>query len=82
MHILEKQSAESSTSSIGSGDVKVAIVDGMAEVQSLDKPNLIKTCKDLAEHFITHLFIKYNNTKQIRSIFDRNDVLSLLTSAT
>ena len=49
MHILEKQSGESSKSSIGSSDVIVVIVDGMAEVQSLDKPDWIKTCKDLAD---------------------------------
>ena len=82
MHILEKQSGESSTSSIGSSDVTVAIVDGMAEVQSLDKPDWIKTCNDLAEHFIARLFIKYNNTQQIRLIVDRYDVLSSLKSAT
>ena len=82
MHILEKQSGESSTSSIGRSDVTVAIVDGMAEVQSLDKPDWIKTCNDLAEHFIARLFIKYNNTQQIRLIVDRYDVLSSLKSAT
>lgn len=82
MHILEKQIGESSTSYIGSSDVTVAIVDGMAEVQSLDKPDWIKTCKDLAEHFTARLFVKYNNTQQIRLIFDRYDVLSSLKSAT
>jgi len=78
MHILEKQIGESSTSYIGSSDVTVAIVDGMAEVQSLDKPDWIKTCKDLAEHFTSRLFVKHNNTQQIRLIFDRYDVLSSL----
>ena len=43
MHIIEKRSAESSTSYIGGSNVKIAMVDGMAEVQSLDKPDLIKT---------------------------------------
>ena len=79
---FRKKNAESSTSSIGSSDVRVAIVDGMAEVQSLDKPDWIKTCKDLAEHFMARLFVKYNNTQQIRLIFDRYGVLSLLKSAT
>ena len=46
MHILEKQSAESSTSSMGSSDVKVAIVDDVTEVQSLDKLDWIKMYKD------------------------------------
>ena len=82
MHIFEEQRAELSTSSIGSGDVKVAIVDGMADVQSLDKPDWIKTCKDLAEHFITRVFVKYHKTQQIRLIFYRNDVLSSFKSAT
>ena len=70
MHILEKQSGESSMISIGSSDVTVAIVDGMAEVQSLDKPDWIKTCKDFAR-----LFIKYNNTQQICLIFDSSRAL-------
>ena len=84
MHILEKQSGGSRTSSVVSTDVTVPIVDGMAEVQSLAKPDWIKTCKDLAEHFIARLFIKYNNTQHIRLIFDRYDVclrLSLLFGA-
>jgi len=49
----------------------------MAEVQSLDKSDWIKTCKDVA-----CLFIKYNNRQQIRLIFDNYDVLSSLKSAT
>ena len=71
-----------STSSIGSSVVKVAIADGMAEVQSLEKPDWIKNCKDLAEHFIARLFVKYNNTQQIRLIFDRFYALSSRKSAT
>ena len=70
MHILEKQSVESSMISIGSSDVTVAIVDGMAEVQLLDKPDWIKTCKDFAR-----LFIKYNNRQQICLIFDSSPAL-------
>ena len=81
MHILEKQNEESSTSFIGSSDVTVAIVKGMA-VQSLDKPDWIKTCKGLEEHFIARLFVKYNNIQLTRLIFDRYDVLSSLKSAT
>ena len=42
----------------------------------------MKTCKDLVEHFIVLLFVKYNNTQQIHLIFDRYDVLSSLKSAT
>ena len=81
MYIRKKQSTESSTSSIGSSDVKVAIVDGMAEIHSLEKPDWIKTCKYSAEHFIACRFVKYNNTQQIHLIPDRYNVLSSLKSA-
>ena len=54
--------------------VKVATVDVMAEVQLLDKPEWIKTCKHLAEHFSNRLFSKYDDTKELRLIFARYDV--------
>jgi len=83
MHILEKRGTETSTSTTGSAAVvKVAIVDGMAEVKALDKPVWINTCKDLAEHFTTRIFTKYSDMQQIRLIFDRYDTLSSLKSAT
>ena len=89
MHILEKLSGESSgegtrqTSSPNAEvQFKVAIVDGMAEIQSLDKPEWIKTCKHLAEHFHNHLFSKHDETQGIRLIFDRYNVPSSLKSDT
>ena len=51
--------------------IKVSIVDGMAEVQSLEKPDWIKTCSDLADHFTATLFEKYQDAGEIRLIFDR-----------
>ena len=54
--------------------VKVATVDVMAEVQLLDKPEWIKTCKHLAEHFSNRLFSKYDDTKEFRLIFARYDL--------
>ncbi|CAH3151769.1 unnamed protein product, partial [Porites lobata] len=89
MHILEKLTGESSSevtrqTSSPNAEVqfKVAIVDGMAEIQSLDKPEWIKTCKHLAEHFNNRLFSKYDENQEIRLIFDRYDVPSSLKSAT
>ena len=89
MHILEKLTGESSSevtrqTSSPNAEVqfKVAIVDGMAEIQSLDKPEWIKTCKHLAEHFNNRLFSKYDENQEIRLIFDRCDVPSSLKSAT
>ena len=34
----------------------VALIDGMAEVQTLTKPDWIKNCEQLAEHFSSHIF--------------------------
>ena len=89
MHILEKLPGESSsevTRQISSPNAEVqfkaAIVDGMAEIQSLDKPEWIKTCKHLAEHFNNRLFSKYDEKQEIRLIFVRYDVPSSLKSAT
>ncbi|CAH3111668.1 unnamed protein product [Porites lobata] len=62
MHILEKAGGPSSNTQEITAGFKVAIVDGMAEVQSLDKPEWIKNCRDLAEHFTNRLLV--NNTSQ------------------
>ena len=57
MHILEERGAEKNTSTTGSTAlVKVAIADGKAEVQSLDKVVWVNICKDLAENFTTCIF--------------------------
>ena len=72
-----------STSTLnGEMQVKVAIVDGMAEIQSLDKLDWIKTYKHLAENFNNHLFSKHDETQEICLIFDRYDVPSSLKCAT
>lgn len=51
--------------------IKVSVVDGMAEVQALDKPTWVKTCSDLAVHFTTRIFEKYIASHEVRLIFDR-----------
>jgi hypothetical protein len=42
--------------------MKVSIIDGMAEVQSLDKPEWIKNCSDLSDHFTLRIFEKYQGS--------------------
>lgn len=79
MSILEKLPSDRSveqaepTDQFANADVhiKVSIVDGMAEVQALEKPDWIKTCSDLANHFIVTIFDKYKEADEIRLIFDR-----------
>ena len=82
MHILEKAGGPSTNTQEITAGFKVTIVDGMAEVQSLDKPEWIKNCRDLAEHFTNRLLVKYNDLQELHIIFDRYDVLSSLKSAT
>ena len=62
--------------------VKVVIVDGMAEVQSLDKPDWIKNCAQLAENFCNRIFQKYSGSDEVRLIFEGYDLPLSLKSAT
>ena len=80
MRILEKLDDKRHTSNNSENDTfleeetgqkKVSIVDGMAEVQALDKPEWIKSCSHLADHFTAHIFVKYNDSDEVRLIFDR-----------
>lgn len=79
MSILEKLPSDRSveqaepTDQLGNGDmqIKVSIVDGMAEVQALEKQDWIKNCSDLADHFTVTIFDKYRDADEIRLIFDR-----------
>lgn len=48
--------------------IKVAIVDGMAELQSLKKPDSIKDYLQLAELFCDRIFTKYADYSEIRLI--------------
>ena len=79
MTILEKLPSDRSveqaepTYQLANADwqIKVSIVDGMAEVQALEKPDWIKKCSDLADHFNMTIFHKYRDADEVRVIFDR-----------
>ena len=51
----------------------MVIVDGMAELQSLDKPAVITTCAHLAEHFTEKVPQKYVESDELHLVFDRYD---------
>ena len=63
-------------------DMKVAIVDGMAEVQAIDKPKSIKTCKDLGHHFASSIKAKSGTYDEVHVIFDDYTVKNSLKTAT
>ena len=84
MHILEEAkesdlalNTESSTEPQSpKAERKVDIVDGMAELQSLNKPAWIKQCSDLATHFSARVLDKYSKSDEVRIIFDAMMYLS------
>ena len=61
---------------------RVSIVDAMAEVQSLVKPEWVRNCLNLADHVISLIFEKYKDNEELRLIFDRYDLPSSLKEGT
>ena len=51
----------------------VAIVDGMAELQCLDRPSWIQTGKRLSCHLIDELWTKCDQYDETHLVFDRYD---------
>ena len=60
----------------------VAIIDGMAFLQSLDKPHYINTCEDLSNHFLKRLQTYYNSYDEVQVVFDRYNIPVSLENAT
>lgn len=72
MRILEKTGESHNTSrtdesvaSSAPSTMTVAIIDGMAELQSLDKPHWVSSCDQLAKHFNDCLFYKYCESDEV-----------------
>jgi hypothetical protein len=90
MAILEKipptssdhgSSDNSTTTDSTRPPLTVSIIDGMAELQCLDKPEWVKNCAQLADHFIATIGQKYRSD-EVRLIFDRYDIPMSLKEAT
>ena len=63
----------------------VALVDGMAELKSLSKPENVKTCLQLADHFCSHVWEKFGMMDEVHMnciVFDRYDFPNSLKEAT
>ena len=61
---------------------RVAIVDAMADLQTLDKPEWIQTCLDLANHFIERHWRKYGEYDEVHLVFDRYDIGESMKAST
>ena len=56
---LDTSRTDNSVASSAPSTITVAIIDGMAELESLDKPHWVSSCEQLAKHFNGCLFHKY-----------------------
>ena len=54
--------------------LRVSVVDAMAEVQCLDKPGWVKKFSRLADHFTNRIFQKFGENEELWLVFDRNDI--------
>ena len=79
---LDTSRTDDSVASSAPSTMTVAIIDGMAELQSLDKPHWVSSCEKLAKHFNDCLFHKYRESEEVRLVFDRYDLPSSLKTAT
>ena len=62
MSIMEKTGesrTDNSVTSSARSTMTVAIIDGMAELDSLNKPHWVNSCEQLAKHFSDCLFHNY-----------------------
>ena len=60
---------------------EIAIIDGMAEVQALEKTEGMSTCSQLRDAFANEIFRKYKNYDELHVIFDRYDIQISLKQA-
>ena len=58
--------------------MKVSVIDTMAEVQALSKPEWIKNCLQLSDHFSNLVLQKYVDSDEIHLVFDRYDITQSL----
>ena len=75
MAILEKQADESSTLCSNTTHImetdRVAIVDAIVIVHSLDKSKSVKTCKDLSYHICSKVKQLFDRYEEVHLVFDR-----------
>jgi len=84
--ILEKLNGENNdqndaTTGMSAPQIKVTILDGMAELQSLGKPEWIKNCSQLADHLNSRIYQKHAHSDELRLVFGRYDLPLFLKAA-
>jgi len=67
---------------MSASQMKVTILDGKAELQSLDNPDWTKNCSHLADRFDSRVYQKHAHSDKLRLVFDRYGLPLSLTAAT
>ena len=62
--------------------MRVSFIDAPAEVQSLYRPQWIRSCSHCKDRFTCRIFEKYGDSDEIPLIVDRYDLPSSLKEAT
>lgn len=73
---------DAASSQTGLDNENCTVIDGMAVVQEMGKPQWVKTCSDLADHFCTRIQQKGSRYKEVHVVFDRYDLPKSLKEAT
>jgi len=82
MSILESLPKDIQVYDTPADSKSVAIIDGMADLQSLNKPEWISNCADLANHFIERHWQRYSEYDEVHLVFDRYDIGDSLKTST
>ena len=48
---------------------EASIIDGMTELQGLDKPKSLRTVLELSDHFIARFYTKYNRYNEMTKVW-------------
>ena len=67
----DQRNGDSTTTDVTGLDLKVNIIDTMGELQCLGKPDRIKCCAQLADHFVNTIEQTYGRKDEVRLIFDQ-----------
>ena len=65
----QRSISDGTTTNAAQSHLKVIIIDGMAELQCLDKPEWVKNCEQLAIHFVDTIEQKYSRKADFWSVW-------------
>jgi len=77
----DQRGSDSTTTNTVGPHLKVIIIDGMAKLQCLDKPDWVKNCAQLAEHFVATIEENYSVSVVTKPQEERGEEFRMLPTA-